>query len=142
MRLSDTTGHWAFAGDVTLRAARGDFEQNETALNDVLAHPLMTNMLRGRLQLLLGNVDLAIQAWEEVEPSLRSVLWRYASGGEKFYAPNVVESQKYRLLLEDIGVGASWKMYLRMRVAELSPLTGVQLATAPSTDDELLYAWR
>jgi hypothetical protein len=47
-----------------------------------------------------------------------------------FWAPGVVDDERYQKLLNELGFGRRWRAYMRAKVAELTSITGVAVTTS------------
>lgn len=55
---------------------------------------------------------------------------------ETYYSPGVVNDERYQTQLRNLGVGRPWRAYMRERVAELAPITGIPL-TSPIAEEDV-----
>jgi tetratricopeptide (TPR) repeat protein len=130
LRLAEG-GAWSYAAEVYLSAHRGDYDADEDALEEALAHPLMTGLARGEVYFIVGDIDRGLAAWERMEAGLLPLMWRFHAGQEQFFDPSVVSDPRYKQMLDDLGLGDRWRNYLIARVEEMQPATGIAPSAAP-----------
>jgi hypothetical protein len=82
-------------------------------------------MIRGQTCFTLGDVARGTRYWRDIEPHFLELIWRFNSQMESYYQKGAVEDPRYQSLLDDMGVGQSWKAYLHKRVIELEQITGI-----------------
>ena len=128
-RLEATDSGWAFFATLTLGTIRGDIRRGSNELAHAFADPLANNGNRGVISFILGDIDAGVRYWHEIEPGFLPLLWQFNTANEWFWAPGVVEDSRYQMLLNDLGFGSRWRAYMRTHVAELMPITGVELTT-------------
>ena len=128
-RLDATDAPWAFFGRMTLSAIRGDLQPGGNQLAHAFADPLANNANRGVICFILGDVEGGVRYWRDIEPGFLPLLWQFITGMEWFWAPGVAEDPHYQALLDDLGFGRKWRAHMRTKVAELAPITGVEVTT-------------
>ncbi len=128
-RLTRTDPAWAYAAKLLLMAQRGDIPLGSAALEEALANPLGTNVARGNACFALGDVERGVGFWRNIEPAFLPLLWQFNTYQEWFMAPGVAADPRYQALLDELGIGRRWRAYMRMKAAELTPITGVEVTT-------------
>jgi len=134
-RLEATSSGWGWYARLTLAAIKGDISPRSNELAHLFAHPRANNSARGAVSFMLGDVEAGVGYWREMEPGHLATWWDFIAGNEWYWAPGVVNDPRYQTLLDDLGFGRRWRVYLRSRVAELTSVTGIELTTPPLTQD-------
>ena len=138
--MDATDAAWAFYARLTLKAMRGDIRAGGNELAHAFADPHATNTTRGIISFILGDVEAGVRYWREIEPGFLPLLWQFNSGNEWFWAPGVVEDPRYQTLLDELGFGRRWRAYMREKVAELTPITDIEVTTPPPPRMSPLYS--
>jgi TolB-like protein len=126
---NDHVGVWAFALRLRLAALRGDLPARSQELVTALDDPRVNDYLRGVTHFILGDVESGVAAWRRVHASNSRSAARamiYAVHAESCYTAKVVNDARYQDVLDELGVGRQWTAYLREKVAELAPITGIE----------------
>lgn len=127
---SDSQGAWAHAARLSFAAMKGDLPLKSKALDSALAHPLTTNIMKGKLYFILGDVERGVAAWRNIEPAFVHLLWKFYAGSfEKYFHPEVIADPRYSRLLEDLNVGQSWRAHLNAQTVLLAEVTGIRSTT-------------
>jgi DNA-binding winged helix-turn-helix (wHTH) protein/TolB-like protein len=122
----DRDGMWAYAAKVELAVMRGDYAADAELLRAALADARSTDLLRGTVLFMRGDVDGGAAAWRAMPPNLRLQASGDAPWLETLYPASVPTDPRYQALLDELGVGAKWSAYMRERVHELAPVTGIE----------------
>jgi hypothetical protein len=77
----------------------------------------------------LGDVEAGVRYWREIEPGFLPMLWWSNVLNEGFWARGVVDDERYQSLLDELGFGRRWRAYMRSKVAQLTPITGIEVTT-------------
>lgn len=128
-RLTRTDTAWAYAAKLLLMAQRGDIPLGSAALEEALADSLGTNIARGNVCFVLGDVERGVGYWRNIEPAFLPLLWQFNTYQEWFMAPGVAADPRYQALLDELGVGRRWRDYMRTMASELTPITGIEITT-------------
>ena len=134
-RLEATSAGWGWYARLTLAAIRGDISPRSNELAHLFADPRANNSARGAVSFMLGDVEAGVGYWREMEPGYLATWWDYLTGMQWYWAPGVVENPQYQALLDELGFGRRWRAYLRSKVAELTPITGIDVTTPPPPQD-------
>ncbi len=134
-RLEATDPAWAFAAKSDMLALRGSIPLGSAALEETLSHPLATNAFRAELCLILGDIDCGVRNARNVETNILWQWWKFMPCNESHWAPGVIEDPRYQAVLEEIGIGHSWRAFMRKQAQELSAVTGIDVTTPPPPED-------
>ena len=125
----DQYGVWASAARLQLGAIRGDWQPGSEQLNVALSDPRTNDFCRGIAHFILGDVLAGIDAWRlsgrDNGPRVRLTAVQAFVMNELMYHPAVLEDARYQDFMYEIGAGSQWTDYLREKVAELAPITGI-----------------
>jgi len=134
-RLQDSNAVWGAAAELLMHAIAGELPAGsaelDAALNDDLPH-----IARGMACFDVGDIDRGIREWRQFEPAFLRQLWEFLPSMETYYSPGVVNDERYQTQLRNLGVGRPWRAYMRERVAELAPITGIPL-TSPIAEEDV-----
>ena len=134
-RLEAADPAWAFAAKADMLALRGSIPLGSSALEEMLSHPLATNAFRAELCLILGDIDCGVRNARHVETNILWQWWKFMPCNESHWAPGVIEDPRYQAVLEEIGIGHSWRAFMRQQAHELSSVTGIDVTTPPPPED-------
>ena len=126
---NDHVGVWAYALRLRLAALRGDLPARSEQLIAALDDPRVNDYLRGVTHFIVGDVEYGIAAWRRAQGSNSRKAARaliYAVHAESCYTATVVNDPRYQDVLDELGIGGQWTAYLRAKVAELAPITGIE----------------
>jgi hypothetical protein len=90
---------------------------------------------RAELCLILGDIDCGVLNARHVETNILWQWWKFMPCNESHWAPGVVEDPGYQAVLEEIGIGRSWRAFMRQQAQELSAVTGIDVTTPPPPED-------
>lgn len=85
------------------------------------------NFNNGTLAFMLGDVNTGAAFWRALRPTQKRRLVNLVYATEKFYSNEVLASEQYQALLEELDVGLSWQRTLMEGVMAMEPITGVAL---------------
>jgi hypothetical protein len=134
VQLLSIDGAWGYYADVVLRALRGDLQIGSEALSEAL--PRVSNAAKGEVLLMLGDVDGGVRALRRVEAVFLPSLWVHTSSTEAYYPRSVIDDPRYQALLEELGIGRTWRSHVRDGAQALSQVTGIAVTTPPSATGE------
>lgn len=126
---NDAKGIFAYSARLSLGTLRGDWTLGSEGLRTALDHPLANDHLRAVTYFQLGDVAAGLEAWNKSRQAYIgrwSPTLKFLVNHETFYAPNVVNDSRYQDFLDKIHLGRQWTAYLREKVAELAPITGIE----------------
>jgi hypothetical protein len=126
---NDHVGVWAHALRLRVAVLRGDLLPRSEHLAAALDDPRVNDYLRGVTHFILGDVESGVAAWRRVHGSNSPHATRaliYAVHAESCYSATVVNDARYQDVLDELGIGRRWTAYLREKVAELAPITGIE----------------
>jgi DNA-binding winged helix-turn-helix (wHTH) protein/tetratricopeptide (TPR) repeat protein len=129
LEASDKEGGWAYSAKLRLMAFRGEIPEGSDALKSALAHPLASNITRGHICFVVGDVENGVAYWRDIEPFTLELIWRFKSLMENSYDQSVIENATYQKLLNELRVGRAWPILLLNGVKELEPITGIAATT-------------
>jgi len=129
LEASDEDGAWAYAAKSRMLAFRGDIPLGSEALKRTLENPLLTNISRGHLCFILGDVESGVRFWRAIEPHFLEMIWRFKPCIEPNFASHVTDDPRYQALLDDFGLGRAWTVRLQDGVRELQAITGIPMTT-------------
>ena len=134
-RLESTDPAWALAARVQLLAQRGELAPGSAQLATTLADPKLGNVARGNICLVVGDVECGVTFYRDIEPAFLVLMWQFMAEQERYWASNVVHDPRYQSLLEELGIGRSWRAHLRTRASELARDTGIEVTAASQPSD-------
>ena len=77
---------------------------------------------------MLGEVEAGIRYWRNLTLRDFQNAAYYSAIGEARFAASVRNDQRYLDLRNELGIGSEWTAYMRERVRELTPITGIPVA--------------
>ena len=86
------------------------------------------NFAFGAKAFILGDIDTGVQKWSNLNASETRRLFSWLSYVRIFFPEEVVKSERYAQLLDELGIGISWQRHLMESVAEMSSVTGIELS--------------
>jgi tetratricopeptide (TPR) repeat protein len=124
---NDPTGLWAHFSGLELAALRGDYTAGSDELHTALDDPRTNDYMRGISNFILGDVEAGLVAWRRGQQTNgpNDVVLRWAVHNETCFPSSVVNHPGYQDILDSGGTGRRWTAYLREKVAELAPITGI-----------------
>lgn len=134
-RLSSLDPLWGFTVRTMLMAIRGELTQESAELKAFLNTPGPLNHPKGNVCFILGDVECGVRYWQRMEPIWLRMSWVHHPGVEATFAPNVVTDPRYQAMLELLGIGRSWRAYMRELAEELAPVTGIAVTSAHPPED-------
>jgi hypothetical protein len=134
-RLQNHDPVWAFNARMLLMAVRGDTPLGSAGLKANLEHPLASNISRGETCFILGDVECGVRYWRRIESTWLPALWWANPSMEVRWASNIVRDPRYQALLEELGIGKTWRTYMRTHAEALASVTGIEVTTAPPPED-------
>jgi tetratricopeptide (TPR) repeat protein len=135
LKLSDTDGVWAYAGQLILSGLKGELPRNSQALDLAMANPKASNQIKGVIYFIVNDVEKGIAAWREMEAGLVHLLWKYQASREDTFDQRVLDDPRYQALMEDFGLGKRWRAYLLAQTAQLADITGIPVTTTVETPE-------
>ncbi len=134
-RLDGNDPAWGWAAGAILQAMRGDAPLGSQKHQTILTEPEVSNALRGEICFLLGDIDEGVRAWRRVEATFLRLWWSHGPCNEAYYARAVVRDPRYQALLEQLGIGKTWRAYTRRQAQALAQVTGIEVTTPPPPED-------
>lgn len=96
--------------------------------NAIIAETLVNNpdyfYNNGLLCFMMGNLEQGIAYWSAMPLLQRRQIFNDLHRSEKYFAPHIVESSRYQLQLENLGIGRQWQRRLTTGFAEIAQKTG------------------
>ena len=127
LKIKDRHGIWAYAAQYSLLAVRGDMSFGDEHYQEFVANPIATDMGRGHIAFLLGEVHSGIDYWRHLSPPEMAAVTGSLQTMEVHYGTLVTGHPDYTAFKERLGMGDGWKAYLATKVRELEPVTGIGL---------------
>lgn len=125
---NDQSGMWTYSARLFLDVLRGDLPAGSEQLRAALDDPRCNDYLRGVTYFILGDVATGVAWWEKARANVggnRFPVLFYLVNNESMYPASVLDDSRYQNYLEEAGMGRNWTAYLRAKVAELAPITGI-----------------
>ena len=79
---------------------------------------------------MLGDVESGLAEWRAIPPEGLQIAYEYTVDTEKYFPRSVIDDPRYQAYLDERGIGRKWTAFLRAKVAELTPITGVAVTDA------------
>ncbi|MCI5107194.1 MAG: hypothetical protein MRY76_10810, partial [Pseudomonadales bacterium] len=86
------------------------------------------NFSNGVLAFMLGDFETGKEFWSDLQPIQKRRLRNIAYAVEKFFPQEILDSDCYQDMLEELDVGKSWQHSLMRGVMEMEAVTGVSLS--------------
>lgn len=134
-RLSNLDPLWGFTARIRLMALRREITRDSADLETFMCTPGPLNHTKGHRCFNPGDVECGVRYWSHTEPIWLRMSWEFNPGVEATFSPNVVADPRYQALLESLGIGRSWRAYMRELARELAPVTGIAATSVPPPED-------
>ena len=134
-RLLRTDPAWGWSARASLRAVRGDTPLGSAELQSTLENA--TNGIRGEICFYLGDIEGGISACRRLESFHLRTMWAFASVSEAYYSPSIVRDERYQAMVEELGIGKTWRTHMRAHARALAQITGIEVTTPPPPEDLL-----
>jgi hypothetical protein len=128
LRQVDAVGSWAYSSETFLMALRGELVTGSDALRARLADPRLTDISKGIVHLMLGDVQAGLVDLRHMDAANRQIAYQAWPGMEHFFPKSVIEDPRYQSYLDEIGIGRAWTAQLRDRAAKLASITGIAVS--------------
>lgn len=128
---NDQSRVWAFSARLFFGVLRGDLPAGSEQLRAALDDPLCNDYLRGVAHFIVGDVPAGIAWWEKSRGNVgtnRLPALYLMVDNESMFPATVLNDSRYQNFLDEVGMGRNWTAYLRAKVAELAPITGIESA--------------
>jgi len=122
LHMADSEGFWYRTVSSMHRALTGAYDYKPM---QIAKGGGAKNLARGALAFIYGDIDSGSACWRSLEPEVLMTATRYIVGVDYVFPRNVTTSAQYKALLDDLGIGATWTRYMKQRVRELEPHTGI-----------------
>ena len=129
-RELDTEGVSYHLTSVVVDVLNGELTADSDRLTEEYARGPDYNFSNGTLAFMLGDKERGKQFWSQLQPLQKRRLRNLVYAMEKFFPEDLLNSDCYQALLEDLGVGKSWQHTLMRGVIEMETTTGVSLSDA------------
>jgi DNA-binding winged helix-turn-helix (wHTH) protein/tetratricopeptide (TPR) repeat protein len=133
--LNSSAPPWGSAARDVLLALRGDTPANSAALRATVEDPQKSNALKTQICFMVGDVECGVRSLRRIEPTFLRLYWTYAPCDESHYSRSVIDDPRYQAVLEELGIGRTWRAYMRQQAQELASVTGIQVTTPPPPED-------
>jgi len=130
LREIDPTGSYARCAFICLGVLRGDLAPGSQAFRLAAKPPRADAFSGGLAHLMVGDVEQGLALWRQVPLRLREMVCRSTVRAELFIPATVVRDPRYQAYLDEIGIGAGWTAFLREKLTELAPCTGISFEGA------------
>ncbi len=108
---------------------RGEITAGSEALEEAIHEDDPDYMYNnGALAFMVGDLERGIRFWRQLDPVQYRRLYNVVHSDEKFFPDSVIESPRYRRLLDELGPGKSWQRRLMEGVIAMQDVTGVTLS--------------
>jgi hypothetical protein len=88
--------------------------------------PTTLGSMCGVAYLMVGDIDAGLAKWRQSPSGAREMIYRFTVHAEPFLKASVINDQRYQTYLDELGIGRQWTAFLRSKVAELAPITGIE----------------
>jgi DNA-binding winged helix-turn-helix (wHTH) protein/tetratricopeptide (TPR) repeat protein len=127
-RLKSSDEAWGAFSEAQMVAISGEAKLASARMEDLLKNPLISNAGRGDVCFILGEVECGIRFWHELEPAFLPLFWWFLPVNESYYPMEVLTDARYQAMLEQLGIGKTWRAYMRERASEMSQVTGIEVS--------------
>jgi len=121
----DKPGKASYAAAVELRVMRGEFNDKPTELKKALDDPRSTDLLRGIVAFMQGDVDTGTNIWRSMSPDLKLQACASVPLLETLFPNKAKSDPRYLELLDEFDVGKNWTAYMRAGAEDLARTTGI-----------------
>ncbi len=129
-KLADSQGPSAELTQLVVDAARGALNRENAAFLGELEFDQDSAYARGLASFMLGDIEAGARYWRAIHPLQKRWLLNLVHAQEHFLPAQVLASDEYPALLEELDVGQSWQRTLMEGVMLLQGVTGVALSDA------------
>ncbi len=134
-RLDSTAPAWGSAARSVLLALRGDTPANSVALRATLADSQKSNAMKTQICFMVADVECGVRSLQRIEPTFLQLFWVFVPCDESHYPRSVIDDPRYQAALEEVGIGRTWRAYMRQQAQELASVTGIPVTTPPPPED-------
>jgi len=136
-RLKNSDEAWGAYGETLMVAIRGEAKLGSARMEDLLKNSLISNAGRGDVCFILGEVECGVRLWHELEPAFLPLFWQFMPTMEMYYPKEVVVDARYQAILEELGIGETWRNYMRERASEMYEVTGINVPSGISPENSV-----
>ncbi len=137
----DKVGLWAHGGKAALDVFSQRMTKDSAEWKAFEVHPLTGHFLAGAIAFMLEDIDVGAKHWRQINVVERSILVQNRWYTEYLFPPSVRSDARYAAVLEELGIGETWRKQLQAGVRELEPVTGIALA-AEHPERMIVGNWR
>lgn len=127
-KLADSQGPSSELTGLIVNAARGALNRENAAFLQETDTELDSAYAYGVASFMLGDIDAGARYWRQIHPLQKRWLLNLAHAQEIYFPAQVLASDEYAALLEELDVGKSWQRTLMEGVMLLEGVTGVGLS--------------
>jgi DNA-binding winged helix-turn-helix (wHTH) protein/TolB-like protein len=113
-------GAWLF-----LSVQRGDLARGSPAFRAAVEDPATDRFSAGVAYFMVDDIDSGLAAWRSAPSDIREFIYRLTVHSEGYYKASVVRDPRFQAYLDERGIGRQWTAFLREKVAEMAPITGI-----------------
>ncbi len=124
----DTEGISSHLTQVVVAVLTGEITAESERLQEEYALGPDYNFSNGVLAFMLGDFETGKEFWSDLQPIQKRRLRNIAYAVEKFFPQEILDSDCYQDMLEELDVGKSWQHSLMRGVMEMEDVTGVSLS--------------
>ncbi len=137
LERSDTNGVWHHGLSMIVGAATGELTPENMTNGLRLRQGIDFNYGNGAAYLILGDVERGLVYWDQLSNQAIEALYYWLPGIEVLFPDSVVSDARYQNFLNELGIGVAWHEHLMSAVAELAPITGIELSEETMADLEV-----
>ena len=127
-RLADNQGPSTELTGLIVDAARGALNRENASFLRQTNSDRDSAYANGVASFMLGDLDAGAHYWRQIHPLQKRWLLNLAHAQEIYFPAQVLASDEYEALLEELDVGKSWQRTLMEGVMLLEGVTGVGLS--------------
>ncbi len=129
----DKAGIWAHGVRHIVMALEGRLTNGSAAHTEFTANPITVDIQRGTIAFINGELSDGIRYWNNLGPAERRFLNMNLLFMEHYLSDTILQDEAYIALKDRLGVGPQWRNYLKAKVIELEPFTGIGLSGEMAT---------
>ena len=135
----DSNRRWAHGTNHLGRVRSGQLALDSPELHAFLDDPLSTPNGKGHVLLMLGDVERGVGQLRQMNQTERYFWALHRSLLDQWLPPEVVADPRYGAVLEELGIGDSWRQFLIQKVKEMEPHTGIGYPTQATISMAAIY---
>lgn len=127
-KLADSQGASLELTQLVVDAARGTLNRENAAFLTDMNADIDSAYANGVASFMLGDIAAGVHFWRQIHPLQKRWLLNLAHAQEVYFPAQVLASEEYTALLEELDVGKSWQRTLMEGVMLLEGVTGIGLS--------------